>query len=767
MNPSMPFINKRFMCALALAALPLFSPDSMAAADTAVATSPGAGDVAIRFETAAKIPSPEQSADMALIKKQFCDYQRDVWKGANSAGKDEEQVAAWMKSLTADGTWPDVNYTDLTPGYWRAVDHITRTNKMCMVYTSPECRLHGDPGLSRAIHAALGHWLQKDYRSPNWWHNEIGVPREISIIMLLIEPELTPQERAAGIKIVSHAVIDSPPRFGGRGALTGQNRVWVAENTLTRGLLASDFELVQHARDVISEEVTVATQAGGGEPKISRGSAGVVLLSTQEGIQPDFSFFQHGPQLQLGNYGLGFAGDIVTWLTVLHGSSLALEQDKIGIMRDYLLKGESVVVWKGFMDISSCGRQIGPQSPAAKGSTVLRILARAKASDTDHAAEYQAAIEQDSPDVPVSAIPAKNTYFWRADFMVHRRPGFYVSTRMNSARVYATELVNGENLQGKYLGDGATYVYMTGHEYEDIFPVWDWSRLPGVTSPKITDKARLKPKNFQITNPCEFVGGVADGEYGAAALALNREGLAAKKSWFYFDDQIVCLGAGITCANKDKDLFITTSVNQCLARGGVAADAGKGPAAAPAGLREYATLKWAWHDNVGYIFPEPLNISLGSQEQTGRWNEISSGGRNQSTVSKNVFSIWINHGALPKEDHYSYLILPGVSLDALKAQAGAPDVTILKNTPALQAVRNARLKMTQAVFYEPGTLTYADGKTIAVDQPCILLLDENKNRLRIADPTQKLAGITVTRDGAAVKYTLPAGAQAGSSFTAN
>ncbi|MFA4943958.1 MAG: polysaccharide lyase family 8 super-sandwich domain-containing protein [Lentisphaeria bacterium] len=714
-------------------------------------------------KAAVKIAAPEQLAEMAVAKKQFRDYQREAWKMATGAGKDEELVAAWLKSLAADGTWPDVNYADQTSGYWRTSDHLSRLNKMCMAYTSPEGRLHGDPALSKAIHAALGHWLQMDYRNPNWWHSEIGVPRELSTIMLLLDAELSPRERAAGIRIVSRAVIDSPPYFGGRGLLTGQNRVWVAANALTRGLLTSDFELVQHARQVIFEEVAVATQAGGHEPKVTRGGSGVVLLSTQDGIQPDFSFFQHGPQLQLGNYGLGFAGDIVMWLTVLRDTSLALDQHKLGIVRDYLLKGESTVVWKGVMDINACGRQLGPQSPRGKGREVLRILATAKVADAAHAAEYQAAMDRDSASASATNIPASNKYFWRADFMVHRRPGYYVSTRMSSARTYASELVNGENLQGGYLGDGATYVYLTGREYDDIFPVWDWSRLPGVTSPSITDKTRLKPRNWRITNPSEFVGGVSDGEYGVAALALNRDGLVAQKGWFYFDDQIVCLGAGIS---GNEPLPITTGINQCLARGDITVESGKGPGTPPAGLQEYATLKWAWHDHVGYIFPEPLTLILGSQEQAGRWNEVASSGGNQSTATAKVFSIWINHGARPQADHYSYVVLPGASVATVEAQVRAPEVTILGNTAALQAVRHARLKMTQAIFYEPGTLAYAAGKTIAVDKPCVLLLNEKTNRLTLADPTQKLAEITVRRNGAAVKCALPAGAQAGSSFTA-
>ncbi|CAN5497417.1 hypothetical protein BH09VER1_BH09VER1_43060 [soil metagenome] len=697
-------------------------------------------------------PSVEEQAALEKVKKQFLDYERE----AGQSSVNEEQVRTWMKLLTPEGTWPDVNYEDHTGGYWRAMDHLTRLKKMCLAYTATEGPLQGDSALSTAIHSALGHWLKKDYSNPNWWHNEIGVPRELSAILLLLDSELIPRERAEGVRIVSRAVIDSPPH-GGRGVLTGQNRVWVAANALTQGLLASDYELVQRARNVIFEEVSVATQPGGAVPIFTRtGRPGEVLVSTQEGIQPDYSFFQHGPLLQLGNYGLAFAGDSAKWMAILRGTPLAPEPEKIKILRDYILKGERPVTWKGRMDINACGRQLGPQSPASKGSDVLRYLQTAKMADPAHPDQYDAAAAQISRDA--SGVPAENRYFWRADFMVHRRPGFHISTRMSSSRVLAAELVNGENQQGGYSGDGATYLYVKGNEYEDIFPVWDWSRLPGVTSPLISDKKLLKPRNWKITNSSDFVGGISDGEYGVATLTLDRDGLTARKSWFYFDDEIVCLGAGIS--RSTGDLPIVSSVNQCLARGDVLVDAGK----AQPGILDYTDLKWAWHDGVGYLFPEPLPVSLGVRSQEGKWDEVSASSKLQGTVTKDVFSIWINHGDKPKENSYAYSILPGASVETVKVRSGKPEIVILQNTAALQAVRNVKTDMIQAVFYQPGTLEAGNGKTLKVDQPCLLILDASKNRLVLSDPTQKLTQITVEIGGAARKYLLPTGAFAGSSL---
>ncbi|MEI7828222.1 MAG: polysaccharide lyase family 8 super-sandwich domain-containing protein [Prolixibacteraceae bacterium] len=43
----------------------------------------------------------------------------------------------------------------------------------------------------------------------------------------------------------------------------------------------------------------------------------------------------------------------------------------------------------------------------------------------------------------------------------------------------------------------------------------------------------------------DFVGGVSDGHDGIAVMDYNRNGITAKKSWFNFNNRIICLGQGI------------------------------------------------------------------------------------------------------------------------------------------------------------------------------------------------------------------------------
>jgi hypothetical protein len=92
--------------------------------------------------------------------------------------------------------------------------------------------------------------------------------------------------------------------------------------------------------------------------------------------------------------------------------------------------------------------------------------------------------------MPAGGIVAAvgHRHFWKSDYSVLRRAAsvtqplsssFMVSVRMVSSRTLNTECGNEEGKQGENLADGVTTVYVTGREFENIFPVWNWRLIPG------------------------------------------------------------------------------------------------------------------------------------------------------------------------------------------------------------------------------------------------------------------------------------------------
>lgn len=81
---------------------------------------------------------------------------------------------------------------------------------------------------------------------------------------------------------------------------------------------------------------------------------------------------------------------------------------------------------------------------------------------------------------------------------------------------------------------------------------------------------------------------------------MDDYGVKAQKSWFMFDNEVVCLGSGIG-SNVPTD--IVTTVNQCHLDGNVWINTGKTLRQATQGEFAFEQApQWIWHDSIAYLF---------------------------------------------------------------------------------------------------------------------------------------------------------------------
>ena len=151
------------------------------------------------------------------------------------------------------------------------------------------------------------------------------------------------------------------------------------------------------------------------------------------------------------------------------------------------------------MDISSCGRQLFVNSPETKATSLSTSMKKMTVLDPEYSDAYKKADNY--------LTLSGNRHFWRSDVQVHRNNDYYFSVKMCSERVIGAESCNSENLQGYYMGDGATFLYQTGEEYRNIFPFLDWKKIPGTTTQQDNDPLPvLTARGYRIES--DFVGGV-------------------------------------------------------------------------------------------------------------------------------------------------------------------------------------------------------------------------------------------------------------------
>lgn len=290
-------------------------------------------------------------------------------------------------------------------------------------------------------------------------------------------------------------------------------------------------------------------------------------------------------------------------------------------------------------------------------------------------------------------------------------------------------MLNGENLKGYNLPLGATNIMTTGDEYHNIFPVWDWMRVPGTTAIANPSAAELRWYHFGANH---FGGGVSSGHNGIIAYEHLYNGVQARKAYFFMGNLMLCMGAGIEAVRTQ---MVTTSVNQCFLKGDVhlACD-GKVKRLESEKLKS-DNVEWVHHDRVGYIFPNQSNLIVQQKEQSGAWRDIDMAGSTKKITHK-VFSIWKEHGYSPANETYCYMVVPDLPLDDFQAFASDHGFKIICNETNIQAVGNTKTKQYGVVFYRAGTVILAQGLTLSVDKPAIVYVETigKGYKLSVADP---------------------------------
>lgn len=640
-----------------------------------------------------------------------------------------KEVETLLAKLKPDGTWTDIDYQDQNRSGWQPKKHVERTLLLTKAFYTKGNRYYQSPDLEKIIHKTLSYWFDARPQSPNWWHNQIGVPKIMGAIALLFENKLTAQEKEGVIQVMSAA------RFG----MTGQNKVWLAGNVLVRGLLQQDLELVKSARDTIFSEI----QTG-----------------NYEGIKADNSFHQHGAQLQFGNYGAAYIASMGMWSQVLSGTTLSLEQPQLDILSRLINDGYRHALWKGYLDVNSLGRQLFRQAQLHKAFSIGFTSSLLMDADAKNAPRYKALLDENFHQ---SSSPNGFTglyHFWMSDYTVQRRPAWIASVRMSSPRVIGAEAGNGDNLKGYYLADGATYTYVRGDEYLNIFPCWDWRKIPGVTSYE-TD-APFKQLNWGgYHNGDSFVGSVTDGKTGITSMAFDRDGIKARKSWIFTDNFVLCLGAGI---EADSGLVVTTSIDQRIQRGNLFhIENNKWEKVSTLSLPKTGEARF-FHDQTGYIVVEPEAAKATVEKRTGKWKDIMNMYPVDYTETKEVMSLWLDHGKDPKNGSYQYVILPASSKQKVK-NFDLKSIRVNSNTPKYQSVTIGNT--TYIAAYPPANIEIMEGMKVTGTNIGLFMItvEGNRRKVMIVDPTQQQTSMTFSFRGETHTVELPQGDLKGTPVT--
>lgn len=560
-------------------------------------------------------------------------------------------------------------------------------------------------------------------RYGNWWEWQIGSPRLLMDITAALYDQLTEEQVAAACAAVDHFVPDAM-LTDYSGTSTGANRVDLCRSVALRGILGRAPAKIALARDALSPVFPYVTEG--------------------DGLYADGSFVQHTWVAYSGTYGQVLLDGLGRLFALLAGSDWEVTDPARQIILDSVEHAYAPLIHDGLMMDSVNGRAISRGYLKSDERHVMRsdhfhgqgviaamVLLAGGASAAERERWYgriKGWIERDtvtpiltapqfgvadlarlhavaeSP-VPAAPEPTGHHLFAAMDRAVHRRPRFVANIAMASDRIAHYECGNGENPRGWHTGAGmlSWWADGLGDQYTDWYwPTVDWYRLPGTTVSTLRLPDKAGGEWGEPKPDVRWVGGTTDGVYAAIGQHLKGLGstLRARKSWFCVDDAVICLGAGISCA--DGVPVETIVDNRNLGEGGTQAFVrGAG---------------WAHLEgHGGWVVPYGDLRTL-REDRTGAWADINTTSTTEARTRR-WQTLWLDHGTDPTDATYVYLLMPGARRRevAVRAAQGRHWLSVLANDSTRQAVRVPSLGLTAANFWQPGTagpLTASAGASV-------------------------------------------------------
>ncbi|MET8770181.1 polysaccharide lyase 8 family protein [Streptomyces sp. NPDC004658] len=627
---------------------------------------------------------------------------------------------------------------------------------MAQAYVQAGTGSTGDPGLLADALRGLDHLSATVYRPAttpygNWWEWQIGSPRLLMDITAALYEQAGPARIAAACAAVDHFVPDSA-LTDYSGTSTGANRVDLCRSVALRGILGRSPEKLALARDALSPVF----------PYVTKG----------DGLYADGSFVQHTWVAYSGTYGqvlldglgrlfallAGSAWEVTdpdrrnildgvehAWAPLIHdglvmdcvnGRAISrgcLRSDDQHVLRSDHYHGQALIAALALLAGGASAAERERWHGRIKGwierDTVVPVLTSRQFGVADLARLHAVAA---SPG-PAAPEPLGHRLFPAMDRAVHRTPRFTAALAMASDRIAHYECGNGENPRGWHTGSGMLSWWPRGHgdQYTDWYwPTVDWYRLPGTTvsTKRLPDRAGGE---WGAPKPdVRWVGGTTDGTYAAVGQHLKGLGstLQARKSWFFLDDAVVCLGAGISCADGVPVETVVDSRNlgengtQGFVRG-----------------RNWAHLE----EHGGWILPCGGELHTLREDRTGAWSDINTTSTDERRTRR-WQTLWLDHGTDPEAARYAYALLPGASRAETAARAADRHwLSVLANDADRQAVAVPRLGLVAGNFWRAGTV---GDLTVSAGASVLVVRRGRTATLRVSEPPRTGAPLELVWD---------------------
>lgn len=685
--------------------------------------------------------------DIDLLRSRLIPVAEDLGLKGSSIS-----VQSCLNKLQADGRFSDMNSKSEVLTY--------RILKMAQAYRTDDDFYQSKP-LKEGIYSALRYWLDNQIQSSSWTARSFNEPNAGAAIGLMMWDQMQIDKQASQQDYQFLTLLE-------KDLIAMCNQTWTDMSHLYDPHLGANLGfrlfgmlgravLINHPDSVgrVHDHFLSSFEVGLGKD----GQGNNVFFHV--GQTPDYSWHQHnfdgGQHYWLG-YGMRWIEEAIYYAERTKGTPWAFGAEQFQQLENCYLEGIQYLFYKGQGLYSVAGRDGLRDSHWSLETYVYkRLISDLKAvagnqlnriPELDQAYDYL-----NRPNDPSFSI---SRYYHNSDLLIQGRPNHYMALKMISTRTVGPESGNGNGKKVFHFGGGSTMIHHQGGEYDKARVGWNYRALPGITAEQKTSSLPLVDWGWDAGGKNEFAGGLDDDTLACAGFKLNRDNayatVKANKGYFFFDQEMVCLGSNIRqTGNVDKDIW--TTLNQPEWRSTVTYNT--------AGYQQQINLNadkqlnftlnqpaWFHQDGIGYVVipnSSQTQLKLWAESRTGKWSDLD--GRNPSqNQSVDIFQLSINHGKDPSNDTYQYMVIPGMSASEMDSYVSNLPIAILRNSASVQAVQHKDLQTTQAIFYDTDEkIQTVDGMVIGTSKPVILMIKENSDGLQIrwADPLQSQSKVVI------------------------
>ncbi len=454
----------------------------------------------------------------------------------------------------------------------------------------------------------------------------------------------------------------------------------------------------------------------------------------------------------------GFSGGAVNAVWLLSKTGFAVSEESHDILKRALLE------MRFYCNLRSFPLALSGRHPDGRGALIpwhYARLAVAGSPDGGEAIdrELAAAYLRLSPgedrytrlftEAGITAEPSPGgtrVYGYNAS-LSHRRGDWLVTVAGHSRYLWAAEIYQGCNHYGRYLTNGSLQLlgdgdpvsaFGSGFRQEG----WDWCHIPGTTALEIPmEQMKADVRNVDTFSGYEemllsdeaFVGGVShEGRNGLFAMKLHDHDkyngtLRALKSFFLFDNRVVCLGSDVE--NRADGGVHTTLFQNYLEHPGDAIEVnGERITSFPyeRSLSEGAVLRDNLHNL--YIVPQG-RVCVGKRHQHSLHEETDAPTENDFAAA------WIDHGSgAVNGGGYEYLMVVHASDDEAARYVGELPYEVLRCDSTAHILRDRPTGIIGYALFRGGAVDA--GWLEGVSMPSLVMIggDDESLTVSVSDP---------------------------------